>query len=183
MTFLFNFSSLQFTNNSHFDSVAVSITNAFTAVFAGFSIFAILGFMAHSMQVPISEVVTEGPGLAFIAYPEVRRAIFLNFAFDDNVQIIQICLISPGGSLDATTAIVGSIIFRDDVHLRYWISICWHRSNQYSCDRSLATFARPPMESKFNTFPNTQYLNIDTVILNVCLTYIKGNITGSFERF
>jgi len=60
----------KFSNNSHFDAVAVSITNGFTAVFAGFSIFAILGFMAHSMDVPVSEVVTEGPGLAFIAYPE-----------------------------------------------------------------------------------------------------------------
>lgn len=67
---------VQFTNNSHFDAVAVSVTNALTAVFAGFSIFAVLGFMAQSMDVPVSEVVTEGPGLAFIAYPEVYLRIF-----------------------------------------------------------------------------------------------------------
>lgn len=66
------FSLLQFTNNSHFDAVTVSLTNGFTAIFAGFSIFAILGFMAHSMDVPVADVVTEGPGLAFIAYPEVN---------------------------------------------------------------------------------------------------------------
>lgn len=80
LTFLFAYNKLclhfQFSNNSHFDAVAVSIANAFTAVFAGFSIFAILGFMAHTMGVPISEVVTEGPGLAFIAYPEVPGSCF-----------------------------------------------------------------------------------------------------------
>lgn len=52
------------------DALIVSLTNLFTAIFAGFTIFSILGFMAHNMQVPVSEVVASGPGLAFIAYPE-----------------------------------------------------------------------------------------------------------------
>lgn len=47
------------------------MTNAFTAIFAGFAVFSILGFMAFKMEVPVDEVVSEGPGLAFIAYPEV----------------------------------------------------------------------------------------------------------------
>lgn len=50
----------------------VSFTNVFTCIYAGFSVFAILGFMAHNIGVPVSEVVQSGPGLAFIAYPEVN---------------------------------------------------------------------------------------------------------------
>lgn len=48
----------------------VSFTNVFTAIFAGFAVFSMLGFMAQNMNVPVSEVVQSGPGLAFIAYPE-----------------------------------------------------------------------------------------------------------------
>jgi solute carrier family 6 (neurotransmitter transporter, glycine) member 5/9 len=60
----------KFTNNCHFDAVIVSLTNFFTAVFAGFVVFAILGFLATSMKVSIDEVMNSGPGLAFVTYPE-----------------------------------------------------------------------------------------------------------------
>jgi solute carrier family 6 (neurotransmitter transporter, glycine) member 5/9 len=62
--------SLQFKNNCHFDAVFVSLTNFGTAAFAGFVVFAILGFLSNSMNVPIESVVSSGPGLTFITYPE-----------------------------------------------------------------------------------------------------------------
>ena len=48
----------------------MSLTNFGTAVFAGFVVFAILGFLSKSMNVPIDSVVASGPGLTFITYPE-----------------------------------------------------------------------------------------------------------------
>lgn len=61
---------VQFRNNCHTDAIVVSCTNVFTAIFAGYAVFAIMGFLAHNLHVPVSEVVQSGPGLAFIAYPE-----------------------------------------------------------------------------------------------------------------
>lgn len=48
----------------------MSIANTLTAILAGFVVFAILGFLAKESGVSVKEVVSSGPGLAFITYPE-----------------------------------------------------------------------------------------------------------------
>lgn len=60
----------RFENNCLKDCLIVSAANCFTSVFAGFSIFAVLGFLADQMHVDVSEVAQDGPGLTFVTYPE-----------------------------------------------------------------------------------------------------------------
>ncbi|KPM10251.1 sodium-neurotransmitter symporter-like protein 2 [Sarcoptes scabiei] len=52
------------------DAFYISIGNCLTSVYAGFVIFSIIGFMANEMGRGVKDVVTQGAGLAFIAYPE-----------------------------------------------------------------------------------------------------------------
>jgi len=60
----------RFHNNALRDSLIVSLGNSLTSLFGGFVIFSFLGHMASEMNVDVSKVVTSGPGLAFIVYPE-----------------------------------------------------------------------------------------------------------------
>ncbi|XP_046585407.1 sodium- and chloride-dependent glycine transporter 2-like [Haliotis rubra] len=51
------------------DSIIVGVIGELTSVFAGFVVFATFGFLAHSLQQPVADVVTSGPGIGFIVYP------------------------------------------------------------------------------------------------------------------
>ena len=51
------------------------LINCGFSVFAGFAVFSILGYMATQNQQPLSEVVTESIGLAFVAYPKAMSLL------------------------------------------------------------------------------------------------------------
>jgi NSS family neurotransmitter:Na+ symporter len=52
------------------DSITISLLNCIFSVFVGFGVFAVLGYMANKTSKPVDQVVTEGIGLAFIAFPK-----------------------------------------------------------------------------------------------------------------
>ena len=60
----------KFDHNVLRDSVLVPSCDALTSFYAGFSVFSILGYMANIQGKEVSNVVTAGPGLIFITYPE-----------------------------------------------------------------------------------------------------------------
>ncbi|XP_045174895.1 sodium- and chloride-dependent glycine transporter 1-like isoform X2 [Mercenaria mercenaria] len=61
----------KFHNNCLKDTLIVAFGNIGTSLFAGFVIFAIIGYLAQELNMNIEEVVDQGAGLAFIVYPDV----------------------------------------------------------------------------------------------------------------
>ena len=60
----------KYDNNCYSDAIILSFVNSFTSFFAGFAVFAFLGFMACESGIDIQHVATSGPGLAFQVYPK-----------------------------------------------------------------------------------------------------------------
>ena len=61
----------KFHHNVVRDAMMICGINTFTSFFSATVIFSILGFMAKEKGVEIGDVVKQGPGLAFLVYPEV----------------------------------------------------------------------------------------------------------------
>ncbi|KAI0218438.1 Sodium-dependent proline transporter [Lamellibrachia satsuma] len=59
-----------FKNNSYRDSFLIPVVNCVTSVFAGFSIFTVLGYIATLKDLEVKDVAAGGPGLVFVVYPE-----------------------------------------------------------------------------------------------------------------
>lgn len=72
-------------NDTMRDAFTISLINCGTSIFAGFAVFSILGHMAHIRGVAVDEVIEQGPGLAFVAYPaavlEIGGSVFWSVAF------------------------------------------------------------------------------------------------------
>ncbi|XP_052280879.1 sodium- and chloride-dependent glycine transporter 1-like isoform X2 [Dreissena polymorpha] len=65
----------RFHNNIYRDALIVSLGNCLTSVFGGFVIFAFVGHMAGQLNVPVEHVADEGPGLAFVVYPDAVQSL------------------------------------------------------------------------------------------------------------
>lgn len=136
------------------DSITISLTNCLFSVFAGIGVFAILGYMAGVTGQPISKVVSQSIGLAFVAFP---KAISLLPAFSRMFGIlffgslviaglsssISIIEAFTSGIVDkfhyprktvvsilCITGFLGSIIFVTQGGL-FWLDIADHFLTQY----------------------------------------------------
>ncbi len=59
-------------NNSSF---IISLANCGTSFLAGFAVFPVLGYLSHTQNIPIEEVIKAGPGLAFVIYPTAIKLL------------------------------------------------------------------------------------------------------------
>ncbi|CAF0766331.1 unnamed protein product [Brachionus calyciflorus] len=51
------------------DTLVITLSNALTAIFAGFVVFSYIGYLAHTTNQRVADVVSSGSGLSFIVFP------------------------------------------------------------------------------------------------------------------
>ncbi|MFO7838295.1 MAG: sodium-dependent transporter [Desulfosalsimonadaceae bacterium] len=135
------------------NSIIVAFSNSFYEMFAGLGVFGILGYMAAKQGIPITEAVTSGIGLAFVAYP---KAISL-LPFGEIFGLLFFFLLTLAGISSSISIIeafssaiidkfaiarkkvvsticligfAGSIMFSSHAGL-YWLDIVDHFLNHY----------------------------------------------------
>ncbi|XP_033724868.1 sodium- and chloride-dependent GABA transporter 1-like [Pecten maximus] len=65
----------KFHHNMYRDAMIVPVVDAFTSLFSGCVIFVTLGYMSSTFQLDIDKVVTDGPGIAFMVFPEALSTL------------------------------------------------------------------------------------------------------------
>jgi len=123
------------------DAMIISIMDTFTSFLAGITVFSILGNLAHETGVNVSDVVSGGPGLAFISYPDaIAKFDFVPQVFKKNLVnsirkplkkgislqlfavLFFLMMLTLGvGSATSLVGCVITIICDDFPHFKRWI--------------------------------------------------------------
>ena len=61
----------KFSNNTLKDVLVTSVLSASTSLFMGVLVFSLVGFLAHVMESDITDVITSGPALVFVTFPNL----------------------------------------------------------------------------------------------------------------
>ncbi|KAG0712523.1 Sodium-dependent nutrient amino acid transporter 1 [Chionoecetes opilio] len=102
-----------FSHNAYRDAWIISLTDTFTSLLAGFTIFAILGNLSHELDANIEDVVRGGGGLAFVSYPDA----IAKFTWAPQVFAVLFFLMLFTLGVGSVAATVGSVIAIVSHHL------------------------------------------------------------------
>ncbi|XP_020281646.1 sodium-dependent nutrient amino acid transporter 1-like isoform X2 [Pseudomyrmex gracilis] len=110
----------KFNHNIYRDVMVVTTLDTFTSLLAGFTIFGILGNLAHELGTDdISSVVQSGTGLAFISYPDaITKVNFVPQLF--SVLFFLMLFVLGIGSAVALNSSINTVICDQFPSLKDW---------------------------------------------------------------
>ncbi len=97
-----------FKNNCHIDALLIGCCNSLTSLYAGFTVFGVIGYIAQMKNAEIDDVVTQGPSLAFIVYPEALALMDVEWLFSF-LFFFMLCLLAVSSLCGSMEAIVAAI--------------------------------------------------------------------------
>jgi len=91
------------------DTYFITGVTAGTAIFSGFVIFSVIGFMAEALGKEVQEVAAEGAGLAFVAYPQAISKMPIS-PFWSILFFSMILTLGIGTQIAIVTTVVSTIM-------------------------------------------------------------------------
>jgi solute carrier family 6 GABA transporter-like protein 6/8/11/12/13 len=82
----------QYQNSILKDTMTVATVNALTSVLAGIIVFATLGNLSHEQGKCIDDIVSDGPGLVFVVYPQALNKMPLPTLWASLFFFMLLCL-------------------------------------------------------------------------------------------
>lgn len=105
-------------------SLILTCINSSTSIFAGFTVFSILGYLSYINNIPISDVVSSGPTLAYVVFPIAIAEMPLAWVFAISFFIMML-LLGIDSLFASVEAIIGAVQDSDFIKsknfAKYWI--------------------------------------------------------------
>lgn len=97
------------------NATIISLSDFLISILSGLVVFSTIGFMAYQANLPVGNVVTTGPSLAFIVFPQALNIMPLSTLFTIFFFVILVSL----GTNAASSIIEGSVASIKDVKPRW----------------------------------------------------------------
>ncbi|ETN63081.1 sodium-dependent serotonin transporter [Anopheles darlingi] len=99
-----------FSNNVYRDAMIISWLDTFTSIIVGCIVFGVLGNLAHVTHRPsIQDLVREGPGLTFMAYPDAIAKFEYYPQLFSVMFFLMFFIVGIGSNLGAITSVITAI--------------------------------------------------------------------------
>lgn len=100
----------KFNHNVYRDATIVTLLDTFTSLLAGFTIFGILGHLAHEIgTTDVGTVVKGGTGLAFISYPDAIAKFQFMPQFFSVLFFVMLFVLGIGSNIAMTSCTMTAI--------------------------------------------------------------------------
>ncbi|XP_035794368.1 sodium-dependent nutrient amino acid transporter 1-like [Anopheles albimanus] len=99
-----------FSNNVYRDAMIISWLDTFTSIIVGCIVFGVLGNLAHvTHRANIQDLVREGPGLTFMAYPDAIAKFEYYPQLFSVMFFLMFFIVGIGSNLGAITSVITAI--------------------------------------------------------------------------
>jgi NSS family neurotransmitter:Na+ symporter len=104
-------------------ALTVGFGDSLFAVFAGFAIFATLGYMSQVVGKPIGDVISQSIGLAFVAYPQAINKLPAMSPLFGAIFFLALAIAGLSSSISLTEAFVAALVDKFRMERRRAVTI------------------------------------------------------------
>ncbi|ACL70590.1 sodium-dependent transporter [Halothermothrix orenii] len=97
------------------NGIITALANSAFSIITGFGVFGVLGYMAMKQGVPVSEVATDGIGLAFIAFPKAINLLPAASRIFGVLFFLSLVIAGLSSSISLVEAMVAALIDKFEI--------------------------------------------------------------------